>query len=351
MVRQPGLDPAKREQYLAQIDDSAQTLGLIVSDILDLSKIEAGKLDLESAAFDLPELLENLGQIHAALADNRGLGFRTELERGLPATVRGDALRLRQILSNYLTNARKFTEQGEIVLRARTGAEGMLRFEVQDSGPGIAPATQARLFHPFTQGDESTTRRFGGSGLGLAICRQLATLMGGTVGVDSAPGRGSCFFAELPLPAASDTEVGALLEAQQGEVLQGARVLLVEDNPVNMLIAAALLESWQMQVTQACDGYAALAEVARAAQAGQPFALVLMDVQMPGISGYEATRRLRQDYSATALPVVALTAAAMVSERAQALEAGMNDFLTKPLDTQRMRLVLIKTLLAAPAAG
>ena len=181
----------------------------------------------------------------------------------------------------------------------------------------------------------------------MAICRQLALRMGGSVGVDSTPGQGSCFYAELPLPPASDTEVGMLLASPDSDALHGARVLLVEDNPVNMMIAVALLEAWQMDVTQAVDGHAALDEVALARQAQRPFALVLMDVQMPGISGYEATRRLRQQYSAIELPVVALTAAAMVSERAQALEAGMNDFLTKPLDMQRMRMVLSRTLAAA----
>ena len=357
MARQPGLDDAKRQQYLAQIDDSAQTLGLIISDILDLSKIEAGKLDLEIVAFDLPELLDGLGHIHAALAESRGLVFRFEPDPRLPTTVRGDALRLRQILSNFLHNAQKFTEHGSIGLRAMAGAgvgvgvgsATFVRFEVHDTGPGIDTATQARLFSPFTQADESTTRRFGGTGLGLAICRQLAQRMGGSVGVDSTPGRGSCFYAELPLSLASDTEVGALRAAPEGGSLHGARVLLVEDNPVNMMIAVALLESWQMDVTQAVDGHAALAAVAQAQQAQRPFALVLMDVQMPGISGYEATRRLRQTYSAAELPVIALTAAAMVSERAQALEAGMNDFLTKPLDTQRMRVVLSRTLEAGRA--
>ena len=344
MARQPGLDDARRQQYLGQIDDSAQTLGLIISDILDLSKIEAGKLDLETVAFNLPELLESLGHVHAALADSRGLTFRVEIDGRLPTTVRGDALRLRQILSNFLHNAQKFTEHGGIVLRALAGAGVTVRFEVQDTGPGIEATTQARLFTPFTQADESTTRRFGGSGLGLAICRQLAVRMGGSVGVDSLPERGSCFYAELPLSPASDTEVGALLAAPDSDALHGARVLLVEDNPVNMMIAVALLESWQMDVTQAVDGYAALAAVTQAQLAQRPFALVLMDVQMPGISGYEATRRLRQQYSSTELPVIALTAAAMVSERAQALEAGMNDFLTKPLDTQRMRMVLSRTV-------
>jgi len=253
--------------------------------------------------------------------------------------VVGDALRLRQVLSNYLGNAVKFTTAGGVVLRARRLDGATLRFEVQDSGPGISAEVQARLFEPFTQADQSTTRRFGGTGLGLAICRELATLMGGRAGVHSQPGAGSTFWAELPLPMA-DAAPAAPAPAAAAPSLPGAHVLMVEDNPVNMLIAVALLERWGVTVAQAVDGHEALAAVQNAAAAGHPFDAVLMDVQMPGMSGYEATRALRA--AGQRVPVIALTAAALVSEREEALRAGMDDFLTKPIDAERLRATLAR---------
>jgi CheY-like chemotaxis protein len=220
-----------------------------------------------------------------------------------------------------------------------------VRFEVSDTGPGIDPATQARLFKPFTQADESITRRFGGTGLGLSICRELAALMGGTVGLASARNHGSCFHVELPLPPVSAQEAEAGDGAHDDHRLQGARVLLVEDNPVNMMIAAAMLAQWGVQTDQAEDGTQALQAVERSAACGRPaYDAVLMDVQMPGMSGHEATRRLRERWSPRDLPVIALTAAALVSEREQALAAGMNDFVTKPIEAKRLKRALQRVL-------
>ena len=224
-----------------------------------------------------------------------------------------------------------------------------MRFEVHDTGPGIAPATQARLFQPFTQADESTTRLYGGTGLGLSICRELARLMGGTVGLDSRPGHGSCFHAELPLPAEAADALAATADSAEGDSrLRGARVLLVEDNGVNMMVGVALLEHWGVQVTEAADGAQALAAVALAAASHQPFDAVLMDLQMPGISGYQTTEALRRQHSATQLPVIALTAAALVSERDRALAAGMNGFLTKPIDPPSLYRALLRALQDRP---
>ena len=332
-------DEAHRHQYLDQIVESAQSLAGIISDILDLSKIEAGKLQLEATRFDLGALLQTLQRSHATLAGARGLTLTLERAPGLGGAVVGDALRLRQVLSNYLGNAVKFTTAGGVVLRARRLDGATLRFEVQDSGPGISAEVQARLFEPFTQADQSTTRRFGGTGLGLAICRELATLMGGRAGVHSQPGAGSTFWAELPLPMA-DAAPAAPAPAAAAPSLPGAHVLMVEDIPVNMLIAVALLERWGVTVAQAVDGHEALAAVQNAAAAGHPFDAVLMDVQMPGMSGYEATRALRA--AGQRVPVIALTAAALVSEREEALRAGMDDFLTKPIDAERLRATLAR---------
>lgn len=385
LARQPGVPPDKLRLYLDQIGESADLLTAIISDILDVAKIETGKLDLESQPFDLGAMLRSVQAAYAALAAGHGLAFEAQFDPALPSHVRGDALRVRQILSNYLHNALKFTAAGGVRLVVRRvvgpvvrpvvgpvvrpmvgqlappdlssnsapdmppGACDLVRFEVHDTGPGIATATQARLFQPFTQADQSTTRRYGGTGLGLSICRELAQLMGGTVGLDSTPGRGSCFHAELPLPAVAADALVADEVAEGDARLQGARVLLVEDNSVNMMIGVALLEHWGVRVTEAADGNQALAAVDRAAAAGHAFDAVLMDLQMPGISGYQTTERLRQQHSAAQLPVIALTAAALVSERERARAAGMNGFLTKPIDPQNLHRVLLQALQHRPA--
>ncbi len=338
LARDERTDDARRRQYLDQIVESTQSLAGIISDILDLSKIEAGKLQIEAGAFDLGALLQTLQRNYATLADARGLVLT--LQAAPLGRVRGDAMRLRQVLSNYLGNALKFTPTGGVVLRARRLPEGeLVRFEVQDSGPGISAEAQARLFEPFTQADQSTTRRYGGTGLGLSICRELATLMGGRVGLHSRPGEGSLFWAELPLPPAEEAAPPPPPEpGDDSAELQGRRVLMAEDNAVNMMIAVALLEAWGLQVTQASDGHEALAAVQAAVAMGRPFDVVLMDVQMPHMSGHEATRALRA--AGHRLPVIALTAAALVTEREEALRAGMNDFLTKPIDADRLRAAL-----------
>ena len=341
-------DEDHRRRYLDQIVENAQSLAGIISDILDLSKIEAGKLQLETTTFDLDTLLQTLQRTYSTLAEARGLTLTLQCPPALSGPplgmASGDALRLRQVLSNFLSNAIKFTSAGGVVMRARRLSEAQgratgaaVRFEVQDSGPGIATEVQARLFESFTQADQSTTREFGGTGLGLSICRELAALMGGTVGVHSVPGQGSTFWAELPLPAAAAVPVGAPPAAAVSS-LQGAHVLMVEDNAVNMLIAVAMLEHWGVSVVQASDGQEALAAVQAAAAGGRPFDAVLMDVQMPRMSGYEATRALRA--AGQRLPVIALTAAALVSEREEALRAGMDDFLTKPIDAERLKATL-----------
>jgi PAS domain S-box-containing protein len=268
LARAPGVDETRRAAYLDQIADSARSLADIVTDILDLSKIEAGRLTIESTAFDLGALLQSLQRGYATLAAGRGLRLQLQADAGL-GRVCGDALRVRQILTNYLGNALKFTERGDVQLRAHRLADGRLRFEVLDTGPGIDAATQARLFKPFTQGDQSTTRRYGGTGLGLSICRELATLMGGEVGVLSRPGDGACFWAELPLPEAP-AESDPPTPAADPTATLGAHVLLVDDNAVNMMVAAAQLEQAGVRVGQAADGRQALDAVAAARPTATP---------------------------------------------------------------------------------
>ena len=351
LARQPGLAPERLQRYLQLIGDSAEQLNGIISDILDMAKVEAGKLLTTAAPFDLAALLNSLAQTHAALAAEHGMAFEAEIDPGLPVWVVGDGLRVRQVLTNFLHNAFKFCDQGGVRLVAKALAGDWIRIEVHDTGPGIAPEVQARLFEPFTQGDASTTRRFGGTGLGLSICRDLAGLLGGQVGLDSQPGTGSCFFVTLPLPTAPVPVMtaAALAPPAQTDRLRGARVLLVEDNGVNLLIGTALLEEWGVQVTTAGDGAQALLAVAQAHAAGQMFQAVLMDLQMPGMGGLEATRHLRECYSAAQLPVIALTAAALLSDRAQVEAIGMNDFLTKPFHAAQLRGALLRAMNGSPS--
>ncbi len=342
LAMQEDLVDARRQQYLNQIFDSAQSLSSIISDILDVSKIEAGKITLEDLPFGLRDTLQAVHHAYQSLADVKGLTLTLSVADSVPDTVRGDPVRVRQILSNFITNGLKFTDRGQVRIEASTTAQGWLRLAVVDTGPGVEPDTQARLFMPFSQGDSSTTRRFGGTGLGLSICRELARLMGGEVGLQSTPGEGSTFWAELPLQAAEPAEAPASTEASDIDRLFGARVLLVEDNPVNMMIVVAMLEHWGVRVAQAHDGKMAVEAVHAASSQGDPFDAVLMDVQMPVMSGHEAARELRRHYAAHRLPILALTAAALVSERDDAMRAGMNDFLTKPIDAPKLRQSLAR---------
>jgi PAS domain S-box-containing protein len=344
LAQQPALDATLRQQYLAQIVDSGQNLADVISDVLDLSKIAAGRFTLETAPFGLRELMHAAHRNHLARAHAKGLELTLVLADDAPDAVLGDPARTRQILVSFLDNAIKFTETGCVRMELGWGAQGRVRLSVTDSGPGIDAATQRRLFQPFSQADESTTRRYGGAGLGLSISRELATLMGGEVGVQSEPGRGSTFWAELPLPPASPSTQDLRHTEAGAKPLQGRHLLAVEDNPVNMMIAVALLEQWGARVDQALDGLEAIEAVDRAAGAGDPYDVVLMDLQMPGMGGNDATRALRQRYPAGTLPIIALTAAALASAREEALQAGMNDFVTKPIDAQRLLRALTAVL-------
>jgi PAS domain S-box-containing protein len=337
-----GLDEARRREVLHQLGESAQSLTRMLSDVLDISKIEAGRLQLQLEDFRPADLLEGLRQDVAAIAEARGLALRAEVDPALPPALRGDVLRLRQILGNFLSNALKFTDRGGVRLRALPLPDGRVRFEVEDTGPGIGADVQARLFQPFTQADESITRRYGGTGLGLSICRELALLMGGSVGVDSTPGHGSRFHADLPLAAADPAALSPPPPPAADAVhpLEGLHVLVAEDNPVNMMIVVAVLEQWGARVRQAVDGAEAVRAVEAAEQDGDPVDVVLMDVQMPVMSGYDATRTLRRTRDAARLPVIALTAAVLAGEREAGVAAGMTDFLTKPLDLPALRAAL-----------
>ncbi|MCD2519534.1 CHASE domain-containing protein [Massilia sp. G4R7] len=344
LALQSSTDPAQRG-YLEKIYHSGQHLLGIINDILDFSKIEAGKLELDAVGFMLDALLRNvelqLGQTAAA----KGLGFDVEVAPELMRPVRGDPLRLEQVLLNFAGNAIKFSERGRIVLRARLarafGPELLVRFEVRDNGIGIDPQVQAGLFTPFHQADQSTTRRHGGTGLGLVISKQLAELMGGEVGVDSSPGRGSTFWFTAALrleDSAAVTGLGAA-PSPQAPRLDGCAVLLVEDNPFNQQVGRELLAQAGAAVVVAGNGQEALDEMAR-----HRFDCVLMDVQMPVMDGLAATRRIRADPTLADTLVIAMTANAGVDDRSRCLEAGMNEFLSKPVVPELLAATIARCL-------
>ncbi|MBL8348224.1 MAG: response regulator [Rubrivivax sp.] len=350
LARRKDLDERKRAEYLDLLGDSASALTAVISDILDLAKIEAGQLTVRRAGFDLGGLLDALRRAYTALCEAQGLHFVFHAEPGLPACVFGDETRLRQVLANFLNNALKFSPRGRVTLSARPGRDGRLCFEVADEGVGISPEDQALLFRPFTQLEVDRARRIGGTGLGLAICRELAGLMGGEVGVNSTPGTGSRFWIEVPLPEAASAGPVAPPREDDGR-LAGARVLLAEDNEVNRMIGEAMLAQWSIEVTSVVDGRAAVAAVEAAAAAGRPFDLVLMDLQMPSLDGLAATRELRRCWSHAALPIVALTAAVLEGEREAAEAAGMDAFLAKPVEVERLREELWRWLARRAPGG
>ncbi|WP_049974599.1 response regulator [Azospirillum sp. B4] len=484
---------AEQQDFAAKIAQSGQGLLALINDILDFSKVEAGRLEIESAPFQLGDLLNTLATIMAVNAGDKSLELVINQTPGTPNSLIGDRLRLQQILINLAGNAIKFTAAGTVTLTVEqvegTRDRVVLRFTVKDSGIGIAPDVLPSLFNAFTQADTSTTRRFGGSGLGLAISKRLVNLMGGDIGVDSTPGQGSVFWFTVPFgrgpephaavlpnlpldiliaddnaiarqvlasiatslgwtvdvvtdgrealdhvrrhdaahapfdvllldwkmpntdglavartvrhregapqppiiimvtahdqdelhratakdsvdailvkPVTASTLHDAVMEARarrtrsttppdvprapapaspDQESLQGVRLLLVEDNPVNQQVARLTLKAWGAIVTVAGDGQAALDLLAKD---GRAFDIVLMDVQMPVMDGYEATRRLREDLGLTSLPVLALTAGVMADERARALAAGMSDFIAKPFDPTQMRETIQRHLAGA----
>ncbi|MBE7940256.1 MULTISPECIES: response regulator [Ramlibacter] len=356
MLRRDGVSAAQAAR-LARIESSGQHLLSVINDILDLSKIEAGRLELDPTPFALHALLDDALAVVRPAAEEKGLALSCEAQ-GVPAWVLADATRLRQALINYLGNAVKFTPAGSVVLRvsALPGADAVdgalcLRFEVADTGIGIAPQTLRALFTPFGQADASTSRRFGGTGLGLAVNRRLAELMGGGVGASSAPGVGSSFWftarvQPLAAPAVQDARPAQDPLAQLRQRMAGARALLVEDSAISAEVAQDLLEDAGFEVDWARDGAEAL-DLARAGR----YAVVLMDAQLPQMDGPQATRRLRALPGWATVPIIALTANVFPEDRKACLEAGMNDFHSKPVQPQRLYETLWRWLEATPAAG
>jgi signal transduction histidine kinase/ActR/RegA family two-component response regulator len=351
MAQAMAADPLSDEQRrrLEVIRHSGETLLHILNDVLDLSKIEAGKLEMEEAEFDIAELARGAHGAFTAIAHGKGLGFDLRIERGARGRYVGDSTRVRQILYNLVSNALKFTDTGAVsVVVGRK--RGMLELAVSDTGIGIAPDRVAKLFDKFEQADASTTRRYGGTGLGLSICRELVHLMDGTIGAESVEGAGSVFTARLPLtkvakakPAAATTPAA---EAAHPET-RALRVLAAEDNPVNQLVLKALMGQAGIEPVCVDDGAAAVA-----AWEAEPWDVILMDVQMPVMDGPTATGVIRQREAALGrarTPIIALTANAMSHQVSEYLAAGMDAFVAKPIEVARLFAALEEVL--APVLG
>jgi CheY-like chemotaxis protein/anti-sigma regulatory factor (Ser/Thr protein kinase) len=329
---------ARQREFVSDIAASGESLLAIINDILDLSKIEAGRMDFERHPFAVDALVQATASLLGHRAALKGIVLRTEVAPAAAGSFLGDSLRVRQILINLVGNAVKFTEAGEVCVRVGPIPDG-LRFEVSDTGIGIAEDVREKLFSDFTQADAGTARRFGGTGLGLAISKRLADGMGGRIGVDSVPDKGSRFWFELPLvpapeAAAQGTVAAAVAPVSAQPALGGlapaipSRLLLVEDNKVNQKVALTLLARLGYEVDLAEDGLKAVEAAAR-----QAYALILMDMQMPVMDGLDATRRIRGGEGPNrGVPIVALTANAMASDQDACRDAGMNDFLAKPFD-------------------
>jgi len=330
------------------------TLRGIINDILDLSKIEAGKLELELVDFEVRSVVEQTVRMLRGQADDKGLDLRLSVAPRVPTYVRGDAVRWEQVLTNLASNAVKFTDHGSVHLAVdlaeRTPDGVMVEVAVQDTGPGIPMEAQQRLFDAFTQADPSTTRRHGGTGLGLTIARQLVDALGGELRLESEVGHGTTFHFTAAFGAAT-SDARAFQGAAAGtvpapEVAQ--RVLVVEDNQVNQMVAVGLLESAGYTTEVAVDGV----EAVTALEGEHGFAAVLMDCRMPRMDGYTATRAIRtQEESGCRVPIIAMTASALEGERERCLESGMDDFLTKPVDSARLHRVLRQWIRDTSAEG
>ncbi len=345
ILRRSGLTPQQTDK-LAKIENAGNHLLNIINDVLDLSKIEAGKFALEDAPVHVEALLGNIASMLSQKARDKRLGFHIETTT-LPHNLHGDPTRLQQALLNYASNALKFTETGHITLRvkeeAQTDTTATLRFEVEDSGIGISPEAIPKLFSAFEQADNSTTRKYGGTGLGLAITRKIAEIMGGTAGVTSTVGRGSTFwFTAVLRKAGQSVEESTKAEDEAAEqVIQrdhaGKRILLAEDEPINREIGLMLLEDVGLQVDLAENGRQAVEK----AGAGR-YDVILMDMQMPVLDGLDATRQIRQQPGCEKIPILAMTANAFAENKDQCFEVGMNDFISKPVAPEILYETLLK---------
>ena len=361
-----------QKNYVSKIDESLNTLLRIINDILDFSKIEAGKIEIEHIKFNLNKMLENISNLYAISASNKGIDLNLDIGDAVPEMLLGDSHRLEQIICNLITNAIKFTKYGEVNISIRviyeTKNKIKLHFRVTDTGIGLTKEHIEKLFTAFTQADGSMTRKYGGTGLGLAISKQLVELMNGEIWVESEYGEGACFQFTIELDKAIDELKSSYLKYPdlQGErmlfvdqvasrregmnnnveelinykiILADRNILLVEDNEINQLVAKDILEEVGVNVSIASNGYEAinLTNIHK-------FDVVLMDVQMPIMDGYEATKIIRKTYSNSQLPIIAMTASALKGDRELSIKSGMNDYISKPIDSEVLFETLVKWL-------
>ena len=345
LLRYTPLNDEQRD-YLNSLETSGENLLSLISDILDLSKIEAGRVTLEYQDFSLRKAIQDVVICQKSLIFKKGLQLAIEVSEELPELFRGDPLRLKQILMNLLGNAVKFTQQGTIRITAdmlrENALHAVVRLGVHDTGVGISPLVLERIFAPFVQADASTTRKFGGTGLGLTICRRLAALMGGTIRVESAEGEGSSFYLELPLnirpcQMVVEDEGQQLKEISDGRKL---KILVAEDNVVNALLITKSLEKLGHQHTLVANGQEAL----DAWQQDDTFDCLLLDLQMPVMGGDEVVRRIRQHelHKGGHVPVFAVTAYALRGDRERFMQLGFDDYLVKPLKLSLLRQALCR---------
>ncbi len=345
----------EQREYLVMVKGSADSLLSVINDILDFSKIEAGKLDVESIPFSLRDTLRDIARNMSVRASQKGLKLVCQIPRDLPETVVGDPARLKQVLINLVGNSVKFADQGEIIVRveieSKSGSQAVFHFSVADSGIGIPLDKQKLIFEAFTQSDSSTTRQYGGTGLGLSISSRLVTLMGGTIWVKSTPGHGSTFHFEVPFGMGEQASLTDIVmdraETPQAPVnRQRFKILLAEDNRINQRVAQRLLEKKGHTVVLAESGKQALS-----AWQKQSFDVILMDVQMPEMDGFEATAKIRdQEKTGNHIPIIAMTAHALVGDRERCLAAGMDDYVSKPINSTDLFAAIERTTPAAQTA-
>ncbi len=366
---------ARQRSYMEKIKKSSTTLLNIINDILDFSKIEAGKLSVEAINFSLENVLNSLSNLVGIKAEEKGIDLKFNISDNTLNSLIGDPLRLGQILTNLAGNAVKFTDSGEVIISTELVSEDkdqvVLRFSIKDTGIGISPNQAKKLFQSFSQVDGSTTRKYGGTGLGLAISKRLTEMMGGDIRVESNPGKGSIFTFEAKFGRHSDERdfihsdgfqelhvhtdgfgrsIGRNAEPPEHEVwaseslqlVKGAKILLVDDDEFNQQIATELLNQAGLVAFVTGSGKEAVKKIS----AGEVFDAVLMDVQMPEMDGYETTRTMRADSRFNKTPIIAMTAHAMPGVREKCLEAGMDDYISKPIDPDIFLLTLLKWLKA-----